>query len=76
MCGVASSVCVCGVVYVVPSKGVSGPPCANTGVISNCKKSTSTADVPHFMMCQSSGVGIVARMALKGGFCSLGSERL
>ena len=30
MCGVASSVCVCGVVYVVPSKGVSGSPCANT----------------------------------------------
>ena len=29
MCGVASSVCVCGVVYVVPSKGVSGSPCAN-----------------------------------------------
>ena len=30
MCGVASSVCVCGVVYVVPSKGDSGSPCANS----------------------------------------------
>mgnify|MGYP004400438051 CR=1 FL=1 len=48
MCGVASSVCVCGVVYVVPSKGVSGSPCANNeaskkGVVVICAVDSGAA---------------------------------
>ena len=44
-CVVSQAVCVCGVVYVVPSKGVSGSPCAN--IYSVSEKSTRPGLWPH-----------------------------